>query len=242
LQIRTHQLWKSLVAGSWLGVVSLVSGTATVHAQTYYYYPSSVTSFSATRGSYYPPVYYWPAGYQRQVVWSGYSYQYYQTSYSPVTYQAYYTPQYYQTAYNQQAYQAVDTTQASQETATALVVQTSYEATAAPGAAETSVPAGDPYGFTAWLNATRAAYGLTAVGYDPNLASWAALNNGHQASRGMGHFVMGPARRQNSAMGVFPGIESMWMASPAHRAALLDPTIRWIGIAALGAYWTFNAN
>ena len=103
-------------------------------------------------------------------------------------------------------------------------------------------PAGDPYGFINWLNATRAAYGLSAVGHDPNLSSWAALNNDHQASRGLGHFVMGPARRQNSAMGGFPGIESMWMASPAHRAALLDPTIRWIGIAGLGAYWTFNAN
>jgi len=53
--------------------------------------------------------------------------------------------------------------------------------------------------------------------------------------------VMGSARRQNSAMGAgFPG--AMWMASPAHRAALLDPTISWIGIAAAGAYWTFNAN
>ena len=104
-----------------------------------------------------------------------------------------------------------------------------------------TAPAGDPYGFTAWLNATRAAYGLPAVGYDPNLESWAAMNNSQQASSGIGHFVMGPARRQNSAMGGFPGIESMWMASPAHRAALLDPTIRWIGIAGYGAYWTFNA-
>ena len=100
----------------------------------------------------------------------------------------------------------------------------------------------DPYGFTAWLNATRAAYGLPAVGYDPNLSSWAAVNNSHQATRGIGHFVMGPARRQNSAMGAFANIGSMWMGSPAHRAALLDPTIRWIGIAGWGAYWTFNAN
>jgi len=57
----------------------------------------------------------------------------------------------------------------------------------------------------------------------------------------MGHHVMGPARRQNSAMGAYPNITSMWMASPAHRAALLDPTIQWIGIAGMGAYWTFNA-
>jgi uncharacterized protein YkwD len=102
-------------------------------------------------------------------------------------------------------------------------------------------PAGDPYGFTGWLNSVRASYGLPAVGYDPNLASWASVNNGQQQARGMGHHVMGPARRQNSAMGHYSSIGAMWMASPAHRAALLDPTIRWIGIAGLGAYWTFNA-
>ena len=103
-------------------------------------------------------------------------------------------------------------------------------------------PSGDPYGFTSWLNATRAGYGLAPVGYDPNLAGWAAQNNSHQQSRGMGHYVMGPARRQNSAMGNYASIGSMWMNSPAHRAALLDPSIRWVGIAGLGAYWTFNAN
>ena len=41
-------------------------------------------------------------------------------------------------------------------------------------------PAGDPYGFTAWLNATRASYGLPPVGYDPNLTNWASVNNGQQ--------------------------------------------------------------
>ena len=100
---------------------------------------------------------------------------------------------------------------------------------------------GDPYGFIGWLNATRASYGLSAVGYDQNLSNWAAMNNDQQAARGMGHFVMGPARRQNSAMGAFANIGSMWMNSPAHRAALLDPTITAIGISGLGAYWTFNA-
>jgi len=103
-------------------------------------------------------------------------------------------------------------------------------------------PAGDPYGFTVWLNATRASYGLSAVGYDPNLSGWAAQNNAQQQSRGMGHYVMGPARRQNSATGNFSQIGAMWLASPPHRAALLDPSIRWIGIAGMGAYWTFNAN
>ena len=79
------------------------------------------------------------------------------------------------------------------------------------------------------------------MGHDPNLSSWAAENNDHQAARGIGHFVMGPVRRQNSAIGGYPGIESMWMASPAHRDAV-DPTIRWMGIAGLGADRTYNAN
>ncbi|HEU5116212.1 MAG TPA: CAP domain-containing protein [Isosphaeraceae bacterium] len=103
------------------------------------------------------------------------------------------------------------------------------------------VATGDPYGFTGWLNSVRAQYGLPAVGYDPNLESWAAANNAQQNARGIGHFVMGPARRQNCAMGGFGSIGSMWLASPAHRAALLDPSIRFIGLAGAGAYWTFNA-
>ena len=107
--------------------------------------------------------------------------------------------------------------------------------------AQAAAPAGDPYGFTAWLNSTRASYGLAPVGYDPNLTNWAHMNNTHQNAYGMGHHVMGPASRQNSAMGNYASVPGMWMNSPAHRAALLDPTIRWIGIAGLGAYWTFNA-
>ncbi len=101
---------------------------------------------------------------------------------------------------------------------------------------------GDPYGFTAWLNSVRAQYGLPAVGYDQNLTNWANANNAQQNARGLGHHVMGPARRQNSAMGNSGSIGMQWMNSPAHRAALLDPSIRWIGIAGMGAYWTFNAN
>ena len=108
-------------------------------------------------------------------------------------------------------------------------------------AAPVAVASGDPYGFTGWLNATRARYGLRPVGFDPNLAGWAATNNSQQAARGMGHHVMGPARRQNCAMGQAASIGAMWMASPAHQSALLDPSITMIGIAGLGTYWTFNA-
>jgi hypothetical protein len=115
--------------------------------------------------------------------------------------------------------------------------------TAAPAVAQTApaAPACDPYGFTPWLNGVRAQYGLPAVGYDPNLESWAAVNNSHQNSRGLGHFVMGSARRQNSAMGNFASIGSMWLGSPAHASALLDPTITYIGLSGSGSYWTFNA-
>jgi hypothetical protein len=147
-------------------------------------------------------------------------------------------PQYYQSPQYNQSAPFMQTT----------VENTQFVPTSNPvsvAAAPASQPAqaagyGDPYGFLSWLNATRASYGLGSVGYDQNLSNWAAMNNNQQMARGLGHFVMGPARRQNSAMGGgFPG--AMWMASPAHQAALLDPTISWIGIAAAGAYWTFNA-
>lgn len=124
--------------------------------------------------------------------------------------------------------------------ATQPVQQVSYTYVQQAAQAVQAVAA-DPYGFTAWLNATRAAYGLGPVGYDANLSAWANANNAQQSARGIGHFVMGPARRQNSAMGNYASIGAMWMASPAHRAALLDPTITMIGIAGWGAYWTFNA-
>lgn len=114
-----------------------------------------------------------------------------------------------------------------------------YQQAAAPQPA--TYGGGDPYGFLGWLNSVRASYGLGAVGYDANLESWAAMNNAQQAARGLGHFVMGPARRQNSAIGSSASIGSQWMNSPAHRAALLDPSITAIGLAGNGQYWTFNA-
>ena len=96
---------------------------------------------------------------------------------------------------------------------------------------------GDPYGFTAWLNGVRAQNGRGPVGHDPGLSGQAAVNN----SYGFGHHYMGSARRQNSGMGAASTVWQMWMASKDHRDALLDPTISFIGIAASGAYWTFNA-
>lgn len=169
-----------------------------------------------------------------------YTYQTTQPAATQPTYQVVQPAQYAQQPaapvyYYQSAYAGMETTTQPVEAAPVA---------AAPAAAEQPAAASysDPYGFTAWLNGIRASYGLGPVGYDANLSSWAAMNNAQQAARGLGHHVMGPARRQNSAMGGFPGIESMWMSSPAHRAALLDPTITFIGIAGAGAWWTFNAN
>ncbi len=225
MQITTHNSWTRLV---WLGCLAFVglASAAQAQTQTYYYYPAQTT-----------PVYYRTGSFRGQTVWYNYPAQYYQPTYSTPVYQSTYAPQYYQTVQYDTNPQAVTYASQPQVANPAPVVQTAE----APQAEQAAVSAGDPYGFLNWLNATRASYGLSAVGHDPNLSSWAAMNNNQQASSGIGHFVMGPARRQNSAMGGFPGIESMWMASPAHRAALLDPTIRWIGIAGLGAYWTFNA-
>lgn len=115
-------------------------------------------------------------------------------------------------------------------------------ATVTTTATHTTTYAADPNGwFIAWLNGYRARYGLRAVAYDPNLANWAAINNSHQRRRGLGHFVMGPARRQNSAYGAASQLAPMWSASRLHNAALLDPSIQWIGLAGDGTYWTFNA-
>lgn len=133
-----------------------------------------------------------------------------------------------------------------QQQPAATYVQQQPAPAAAPAAQPAQAPQaavsyGDPYGFTSWLNSVRAQYGLAPVAYDANLTNWAASNNNAQLARGMGHHVMGPARRQNAAIGSSASIGGQWMNSPAHRAALLDPSIRAIGIAGAGQYWTFNA-
>lgn len=115
---------------------------------------------------------------------------------------------------------------------------------AQPSATQTQAPGqtGDPGSFQAWLNATRARYGLPGVAYDANLTAWAQQNNVAQQARGLGHWVMGPARRQNSAMSAyFSVVPGMWLASPGHAAALLDPSITRFGLAGLGQWWTFSA-
>ncbi len=92
------------------------------------------------------------------------------------------------------------------------------------------------------INAVRAGAGLHALVYDANLAGWAAENNGQQAWRGMGHFVMGPASRQNAAWGssTIQGVMSQWIGSAGHLAGFLDPTINASGGSFDGRFWTWN--
>jgi hypothetical protein len=252
--------WMSSVIRLCVAGAALTAVSMTAQAQTYYYYPTSVPAAPAIANvSNVVPTYYVQGTMGNQVVWYTYTVQPYQTAYTPQYYQTAYQPQYYQVTYQPQTIQtpssAADTTPGRPPGAAATAsndaaepaargASTAGESGGATAAAEAAAgaAASDPYGFVSWLNSVRAGYGLSAVGHDPNLSNWAALNNNQQAAYGMGHFVMGPARRQNSAMGAFGNIGAMWMNSPAHRAALLDPTIRWIGIAGLGAYWTFNAN
>jgi uncharacterized protein YkwD len=205
-----------------MGLAASLAATSQSQAQQYYYYPTTVAAPAQ-------PLYYYT---QPAVASQGYyTQQYVQPTYAAQPAQYYYAPQAYQPA---QQVIAADGGQVYQAAYT-----TAVETTAQPPQASAGYGS-DPYGFMAWLNSTRASYGLGPVNYDANLTNWAAMNNSQQQAQGLGHFVMGPARRQNSAMGgAFPG--AMWMASPAHRAALLDPTISWFGIAAAGAYWTFNA-
>lgn len=106
-----------------------------------------------------------------------------------------------------------------------------------------TIAQGDPYGFVAWLNDYRRRSGRWPVSHDPNLSAWAHANNASQAARrGMGHNVMGTARRQNSGQGSAQAVWNLWTISPAHNDALLDPSIKAIGIASSNGYWTYNAN
>ncbi|APW62702.1 hypothetical protein BSF38_04253 [Paludisphaera borealis] len=209
----THEL--RTLTRLFLSFTAVFAASSRVEAQQYVYYPTANTATVAAP-TYTVPTYTTPATQTAGAV------QYYQPAAQVQYAQPTYQTQYYQSAY------------------AGMEVQAQPVQAQAPAAAP-AASSGDSYGFTAWLNGVRASYGLGAVGYDGNLESWAAMNNSQQSARGLGHHVMGPARRQNSAMGGFPGIESMWMASPAHRAALLDPTITFIGIAGAGAWWTFNA-
>jgi uncharacterized protein YkwD len=97
---------------------------------------------------------------------------------------------------------------------------------------------GDAHGFCAWLNGQRARRGLRAVVVDAQLCNDAYTNSTY----GFGHRFMGSARRQNAGVGALVTVETMWLASPGHAAALFDPTITRIGLGQVGSVITFSAN
>lgn len=115
--------------------------------------------------------------------------------------------------------------------------------TVATVATQTTTVAGDPYGFLAQLNAQRAARGLAPVAFSYDCYADACQNNRFQRVRGLGHFFMGRARRQNAGMGYRSASQVLigWMNSPGHAAALFDPTIRVAAVAQDGGAWTFSA-
>lgn len=98
----------------------------------------------------------------------------------------------------------------------------------------------DEPSFAHWLNGQRVARGLRPVGVDPALTAAAAHNNAAQQSQGMGHHVMGPARRQNAGAGPEPAVWGAWVSSPAHASALFDPSVTAIGYDFDGRYTTYS--
>ncbi|HEY6031554.1 MAG TPA: CAP domain-containing protein, partial [Gaiellaceae bacterium] len=101
------------------------------------------------------------------------------------------------------------------------------------------------------INQTRAQYGLHSLTFDPVLARAALAHSREMTSAGVfahGAFrdrmvrygVRGPFVGENLAwgtgsFGTAPGIVSAWLRSPEHRANLLRPGFRRIGLGELTA-------
>lgn len=96
--------------------------------------------------------------------------------------------------------------------------------------------------FLAFINWVRSRYRLHPVGYSPELEREAQINNEAQlAQRRLGHFFLGMAAVQNSAVGAgLMGAAYMWLNSPSHLRNILNPTISAIGVACMGAFCTLN--
>lgn len=96
--------------------------------------------------------------------------------------------------------------------------------------------------FCRWVNGVRARVGVAPVIHDGSLDADAQRNNTYQQGRGLGHFFMGRARRQNAGMCPTLAVAcQMWLVSPGHYSALVDPTVRFIGVASLGQWHTYSA-
>jgi hypothetical protein len=90
------------------------------------------------------------------------------------------------------------------------------------------------------INSFRARFGLPALAWDANLASWAMANCNACSRSGLGHHVMAGASQIAAGTGSVDGAISAWYASPAHRAILLSPRVRVVGFASDGRYATAN--
>lgn len=96
---------------------------------------------------------------------------------------------------------------------------------------------GDTGGLCNWLNSLRAARGLGGVSLSLELCQDAEANS----RIGFGHFFLGRARRQNVGWGNLNQVCMMWARSPAHAAALLDPSITMVGFGVANNVVTFSA-
>ena len=103
-------------------------------------------------------------------------------------------------------------------------------------AASVSLAGGDRWGIVGWLNAVRGSRGLGGVVWDEEVAIWAVENS----RRGFGHVVRFGGWRQNVGMGALPTVQAMWLSSPAHASALLDPWVTRVGLGYANGVWTLN--
>ncbi len=100
----------------------------------------------------------------------------------------------------------------------------------------------NPEEFLERFNQYRAQYGLSPVQLSQALTDDAAQNNVWQQRNGLGHFYMGGAQAQNSAMGYAEtsAVMNGWHNSGGHRVNMQNRNWRCMGIHKAGSYWTQN--
>lgn len=102
----------------------------------------------------------------------------------------------------------------------------------------------DPWGFLSALNSTRAQHGLAALRYDANLSQWAADNCRIMTSvKVSGHYSLGD--RSFWQVALYGAVDAptavlVFMGSPSHRNALLQPGVTIAGVWFDGSSWTAN--
>lgn len=89
--------------------------------------------------------------------------------------------------------------------------------------------------FTDGLNQARASLGLGMAASNPGIAGVSGHNNSLQRAYGLGHhYTGGFAQCVAVGCGDSSAALSMWLASPAHAAILLDPMLASVGFACDG--------